>query len=56
LLRTVRERKAQGTTVFLITHRRGVLAVADRLIVLDQGEIKADGPTAAVLASLQGPA
>ena len=56
LVRTVREVKAQGTTVFLITHRRGVLAVADRLIVLDQGEIKADGPTAAVLASLQGAA
>jgi ATP-binding cassette subfamily C exporter for protease/lipase len=54
LLRTVRELKAQGTTVFLITHRRSVLAVADRLIVLDNGEIKADGLTPVIRATLQG--
>ena len=53
LLSTVLALKARGTTVFLITHRRGVLAVADRLMVLDQGRIKADGPTSAILASLQ---
>jgi ATP-binding cassette subfamily C exporter for protease/lipase len=54
LLRTVRELKAQGTTVFLITHRRGVLTVADRLIVLDNGEIKADGLTPVIRATLHG--
>ncbi len=54
LLRTVRELKAKGKTVFLITHRSGAIAaVADRLMLLRDGEIVADGPKDAVLAALQ---
>lgn len=53
LLRTVRELKAKGKTVFLITHRPGAIAVADRLMVLRDGEIFADGPREAVLAALR---
>ncbi len=53
LLRAVLEFKAKGKTVVLITQRHGVLAVADRLLVLRNGEIFADGPKAAVLAALQ---
>ena len=56
LLRTVRELKAKGKTVFLITHRPGAIAVADRLMVLRDGEIFADGPKEAVLAALRRPA
>jgi len=56
LLRTVRELKAKGKTVFLITHRPGAIAVADRLMVLRDGEIVADGPKEAVLAALRAPA
>ncbi len=56
LLRTVRELKAKGKTVFLITHRPGAIAVADRLMVLRDGEIFADGPKDAVLAALRPPA
>ena len=56
LLRTVRELKAKGKTVFLITHRPGAIAVADRLMVLRDGEIVADGPKEAVLAALRPPA
>lgn len=44
LLRTVRELKAKGKTVVLITHRPGVIAVADRIIVLRDGHMVADGP------------
>ena len=44
--------RAHGLTIFAIEHSFGVLArVADRMLVLDQGRIVADGPPAAVLAS-----
>jgi ATP-binding cassette subfamily C exporter for protease/lipase len=55
LIRTVRELKAKGKTVFLITHRPGALAVADRVMILRDGEIFADGPRDEVLASLRPP-
>lgn len=53
LLRTVRELKTKGKTVFLITHRPGAIAVADRLMILRDGELVADGPKEAVLAALK---
>ena len=53
LMRTVLELKAKGKTVFLITHRPGAIAVADRLMVLRDGEIFADGSKEAVLAKLR---
>ena len=56
LLTTVRELKAKGKTVFLITHRPGAIEVADRVMVLRDGEIFADGPKDAVLAALRHPA
>ena len=56
LLRTVLELKAKGKTVFLITHRPGAIAVADRLMILREGEIFADGPKETVLAVLRAPA
>ena len=53
LLKAVRELKAAGKTVFLITHRPGVLAVADRVLVLRDGQVAAYGAPEAVLASLK---
>lgn len=53
LLKTVRELKAKGKTVFLISHRPGVVAVADRLLVLRDGMVHADGPRDAVVAAMQ---
>jgi len=55
LLRTIRELKAKGKTVFLVTHRRDAVAVADRLMVLGDGELTADGPRDAVLAAFRRP-
>ncbi len=44
--------RERGLTIFAIEHSFGVLArVADRMLVLDQGQIVADGPPAVVLAS-----
>jgi ATP-binding cassette subfamily C exporter for protease/lipase len=56
LVKTVLQLKAKGKTVFLITHRAGAVAAADRIIILQDGRIKADGPRDAVLASLRAAA
>ena len=53
LVRTVQDLKARGCTVFLITHRPGILGVADRLLILQDGNVQADGPRDAVLAALR---
>ena len=53
LVRTVQGLKAAGKTVFLITHRPGILAVADRLLILRDGMVQADGPRDEVLAALR---
>ena len=55
LVRAIRELKARGKTVFLVTHRQGAVSVADRLMVLSDGVLAADGPHDAVLASLRRP-
>ena len=56
LMRTVADLKARGKTVFLITHRPGAIAVADRLLILQEGSIFANGPKEAVLAALRAAA
>lgn len=40
-------------TLILVTHRTALLDLVDRLIVMDNGEIKADGPKESVLTALQ---
>jgi ATP-binding cassette subfamily C exporter for protease/lipase len=53
LARTVHELKARGRTVVLITHRPSALAVADRLVLLRNGQVAADGPRDQVLDTLR---
>lgn len=36
----------EGKTVLLVTHRASLLSLVDRLIVIDRGQIVADGPKA----------
>lgn len=50
---TIKELKAQGRTVFLITHRMSTLAVVDKLLMLNDGNLLAFGPRDQVLAALQ---
>jgi ATP-binding cassette subfamily C exporter for protease/lipase len=45
--------KAKGKTVVLISHRPGIVGVADRLLILHQGAVQASGPRDGVLAALQ---
>lgn len=47
------EQVIPGHTVILITHRTALLEFVDRLIVLDNGKLIADGPKAEVMKALQ---
>lgn len=42
-----------GKSIILVTHRTSLLDLVDRLIVLDNGQIMADGPKAMVVEALQ---
>jgi len=48
----IREFKAAGKTVVLMTHRPIAIAECDRLIVIDNGRLRADGPRDTVLSSM----
>jgi ATP-binding cassette subfamily C protein LapB len=43
---------AEGKTVVLVTHRTSMLAFVDRVIVVDQGKIVADGPRERIMQAL----
>ncbi len=53
ILRTRLQTLARGKTLLLITHRTSMLALVDRLVVLDNGHIVADGPKEAVIEALR---
>jgi ATP-binding cassette, subfamily C, bacterial exporter for protease/lipase len=53
LMATVAQLKARGKTVFLITHRPGAIGAADWLIILNNGELAANGPRDKIMAGLQ---
>jgi ATP-binding cassette subfamily C exporter for protease/lipase len=55
LFQAVQALKAQGKTVFLITHRPGALSVVDRIVLLKDGRVHMDGPRDAVIAALRSP-
>ncbi|MFN7224034.1 MAG: type I secretion system permease/ATPase [Paracoccaceae bacterium] len=56
LLHTIRNLRAQGTTVILMTHRLGVLQEMDHILVLKQGAMANYGPRDEILASMTGTA
>ncbi|WP_422777339.1 type I secretion system permease/ATPase [Pseudomonas mediterranea] len=43
----------QGKTLLLVTHRTSMLSLVDRLVVLDNGRIVADGPKEGVIEALR---
>jgi ATP-binding cassette subfamily C exporter for protease/lipase len=56
LARAVQQLKARGATVVLISHRPGVIALADRLLLLADGKAQTEGPRDAVLAAIRAAA
>jgi ATP-binding cassette subfamily C exporter for protease/lipase len=52
LAQAISQLKARGTTVVVMTHRASVLAVADKMLVLQEGQVRAFGPKEEVLAEL----
>jgi len=49
------KRIPQGRTVVLVTHRPTMLALVDRMIVIEQGKVIADGPKAEILSRASQP-
>jgi ATP-binding cassette subfamily C exporter for protease/lipase len=56
LSRAVQQMRGNGTTVVLVTHRPGAVALADRLLLLTDGVVQAEGPRDAVLAAIRAAA
>ena len=56
LVKAVQQMRSLGKTVVLITHRPGILAVADQILVLREGQMMMQGPRDGVLAALQAAA
>ena len=53
LARAIQAGKARGTTFVVMTHRTSVLAVADKMLVLQDGQQQVFGPRDEVLAALK---
>ncbi|WP_110631549.1 type I secretion system permease/ATPase [Salinicola salarius] len=54
LREAIEQLKAEGVTLFVISHRRSVLEHVDKLLVLKEGQVSLFGPRAQVLARLAG--
>lgn len=48
------KRATEGQALVVVTHRPSLLALVDRIVVVDDGKIVADGPKAEILAKLSG--
>jgi ATP-binding cassette, subfamily C, bacterial LapB len=46
------QQHCQGKTVVLVTHRTSMLAFVDRVVVIDQGKVVADGPRDRIMQAL----
>lgn len=53
LMRAIRHLKSEGKTVVLISHRRNIVSIADKLLVLSNGIIHAYGPREKVISAMQ---
>jgi len=53
LKQAVNELRKSGKTVILITHRPGLISVADQLMVMQQGRLIMSGPKDQVVAKMK---
>jgi ATP-binding cassette subfamily C protein LapB len=49
------EKETRGRTMIVITHRTPFLSIVDRVILMDKGQIVADGPRDEIMERLRGP-
>lgn len=54
LLQMMQQMKRTGTTIIVISHLQNIVAVADQLLVMVQGQVAKYGKPGEVMASLQG--
>ncbi|MGY2377460.1 type I secretion system permease/ATPase [Pseudomonas sp. SDO524_S393] len=50
------KRATEGQAMVVVTHRPSLLALVDRIVVVDDGKVVADGPKAQILEALSGKA
>jgi len=55
VLRTLRERVGEDTTLIFVTHKMQLVGLVDRLILVANGQLALDGPTAEVMKRLKRP-
>jgi ABC-type protease/lipase transport system fused ATPase/permease subunit len=55
LATAIQNMKADNATVFIISHRVSALSVTNKLIVMQNGQLAAFGPTQEVMQKLQPP-
>jgi ABC-type protease/lipase transport system fused ATPase/permease subunit len=55
LLNTLRSLKAENRTVILITHKTNILAMMDKILVLNQGTMRGYGERDEIFAKLLSP-
>ena len=53
LLQAITHTKQRGASVVLVTHRPQILALADKLLILREGQMQAFGPRDQVMEALQ---
>lgn len=46
------QRATEGQTLVVVTHRSSLLSLVERILVVDDGKVVADGPKAAILAAM----
>jgi ATP-binding cassette subfamily C protein len=55
LVTAVQGLQARRKTTVIVTHKLNLLALADRVLILDVGTVQAFGPRDAILSRLMGP-
>ncbi|EIK71986.1 type I secretion system ATPase [Pseudomonas synxantha BG33R] len=48
------QRATEGQTLVVVTHRPSLLGLVDRIVVVDDGKVVADGPKDTILAAMSG--
>jgi ATP-binding cassette subfamily C exporter for protease/lipase len=52
LLQTLKNLKSQGTTLFVISHRSHLIDLSDRLLIMEDGMVQANGPKDDLMATI----